>query len=117
MKKVINGSSLGKENVTINKLFGDRILCEIIEVEPVKKSGIINPHTQEDFKEGDAHYDRYFLRAKIVDLGEAAKEKGLNAGDTVFFEDRRAMTHILVNQKGLALTRSSNIILSYSENE
>jgi co-chaperonin GroES (HSP10) len=105
-----------KENIKITNLMSDRLLCEIIEVEPTKHSGILNPATGAPYKP-EEFYDRYPARGKIIEIGLKIKEDfpQIKVGDTVFFESPSSGYIMHVNGNKYFQTRISNIMLTYEE--
>ncbi len=102
------------ENIEVLTMFKDRIMIDAFFYKPIKKSKILNPHTNEPMETPDA-FDRHNKRGKIVFLSNDLKEScpELKEGVYVMFESQNACSPIFINGKAYLLTRLSNIILAY----
>ena len=114
---MMNKNKKSPENIDIKTIGSDRVIFEPIKVEPIKKSGIIDPATGQPYDDKEENYDRYPGRGIVVGIGVDVPNKlpGLDQGDKIFIESPQACSQIVINGRGLVLTRTSNIILAYSE--
>jgi hypothetical protein len=106
----------GVENISVQALPGDRIIFEPIKVTPKSVSEVIDPATNKPFEKPD--WDRWPIRGVVRHAGADIEEKfpAIKTGTTIFLEDINAIRGIDINGKHYGLTRLSNVLLVYNEN-
>ncbi len=107
----------GKESISVHAMPGDRVIFQPIRVKPKSVSKVINPETNEPFEKPD--WDRWPVRGVVKHVGADIEDKfpALKKGSSIFLEDINAIRGIDINGVHYGLTRLSNVLLVYSENE
>ena len=117
--KQFKGKEVGEkpENIEILKVMSDRIICEVIDVKPVKESPILSPHTLKSVTDKEFDYDRHPMRGIIFQVGEKIQKEhpDIVPGLEVFFESEVAGYLIKINGKEYFQTRLTNILLVYKD--
>ena len=108
-------NGLEPENIDILKVMSDRIICEIINVPPIKQSEILSPHTLKSVTDKELDYDRHPMRGIIFQVGEKIQKEhpDIVPGLEVLFESEVAGYLIKINGKEYFQTRLTNILLVY----